>query len=81
MKWIALLVFAAFAWYELKPDAQSVVVPDNPQGLPTAPPNPSVGANSSVLSNAETGDGLFGNPSGLGNNLPATLQALQATRY
>jgi hypothetical protein len=81
-QYIALGIFAVFAWYELRPSpTQLVSVPQNPLGLATAPPNPSVGENSSVLNNAETGVGLFNNPSGLGNNLPATLQALQATRY
>jgi hypothetical protein len=69
MKWFALAVLAAFAWWELRPEPESTVaVPQNPLGIPTAPPAPSVGANSSVLSPSQTGSGLFGNPTGLGNN-------------
>lgn len=82
MKYVALLAFAVFAWYELRPTpATSVVVPQNPLGLPTAPPNPSVAENSSILSQAQTGTGLFNNPSGLGSNLPATLQAIRNNSY
>jgi hypothetical protein len=70
MKWIALAVLAVFAWWELRPDAPAttVAVPQNPLGLPTAPPAPSVANNSSVLTPAQSGFGLFGNPTGLGNN-------------
>ena len=70
-KYIVLAIFAVFVYYELiytKPVATTVTVPQNPLGIATAPPSPSVAANSSVLSPSQSGYGFFGNPTGLGNN-------------
>ena len=67
--YIALAVLAAFVWYELRPSPSTTVAAiPNALGIATASPAPSVGANSSLLSQAQSGAGLFNNPSGLGNN-------------
>lgn len=76
-QYIALGVFAAFAWYELRPAASTtqLAVPQNPLGIAEAPPSASVSNGSSVLTGTQQGNGLFGNPSGLGT----TLEALKNT--
>jgi hypothetical protein len=84
-QYIILAVLAAVVYYEFRRmdaanAAVSVPVPQNPLGIATAPPNPSVSNNSSVLSSAQSGTGLFNNPSGLGNNpVPQPTSGLGAT--
>jgi hypothetical protein len=87
-KYLILAVLAAFVWYEFRstPTVSSVGTP-NELGVPTAAPAASVAANSPVLSQAQTGAGLFNNASGLGNNplptseLGQTLTELQDGTY
>jgi hypothetical protein len=66
---IALIVFAAFAYYELVYTATPASIPNNPAnanalGIPTAPINPN------TLTPAQLGTGLFENASGLGSQQP-----------
>ena len=79
IQYVILAVLAAFVWYEFRgsPTVSSVGTP-NALGVPTAPPAASVAANSPVLSQAQTGAGLFDSASGLGNN-PNPTSALGQT--
>jgi hypothetical protein len=79
MQYVILAVLAAFVWYEFRgsPTVSSVSTP-NALGVPTAPPAASVAANSPLLSQAQTGAGLFDNAAGLGNN-PAPTSELGNT--
>lgn len=77
-EYLVLALFAVFAWYELLDNMPAIATGttspnvNNPLSNIDEGGSPTVGptsqTNGTTLSQAQTGGGLFGNPTGLGSN-------------